>query len=83
MTPPPPLLLWALIGSPPPTLIGPQVCSYRSSFYSDVLHHFRCYHSGRRQLLCILCLKVTNNIKGFQNHMDKHKVFSPGESRLC
>ncbi|XP_056448318.1 pogo transposable element with ZNF domain [Gadus chalcogrammus] len=57
-----------------------QVCSYRSSFYSDVLHHFRCYHSGRRQLLCILCLKVTNNIKGFQNHMDKHKL---KESHPC
>ncbi|KAK0131276.1 Pogo transposable element with ZNF domain [Merluccius polli] len=51
-----------------------QVCSYRSSFYSDVLQHFTCYHAGSRYLLCILCLKVTNNNFFFQQHLNKHKL---------
>uniref|UniRef100_A0A3P9DCD0 C2H2-type domain-containing protein n=1 Tax=Maylandia zebra TaxID=106582 RepID=A0A3P9DCD0_9CICH len=37
------------------------VCSYRSSFYSDVLQHFSSFHRDSCFLLCIFCLKVTRN----------------------
>ncbi|KAG7218817.1 hypothetical protein INR49_019695, partial [Caranx melampygus] len=36
----------------------PYVCSYRSSFYSDVLQHFASFHRDSRFLLCVFCLKI-------------------------
>uniref|UniRef100_A0A3P8T1M9 Pogo transposable element derived with ZNF domain b n=1 Tax=Amphiprion percula TaxID=161767 RepID=A0A3P8T1M9_AMPPE len=46
-----------------------QVCSYRSSFYSDVLQHFASFHRESRFLLCVFCLKVTRNPVSYQQHL--------------
>lgn len=55
----------------------PQVCSYRSSFYSDVLRHFASFHADSRFLLCVFCLKVNRNAVSYQQHLLRHQVTLP------
>lgn len=51
-----------------------QVCSFRSSFYLDVLRHFASFHTDSRFLLCVFCLKVTRNPVSYQQHLLRHQV---------
>lgn len=55
----------------------PQVCSYRSSFYSDILQHFVNFHLESRYMLCVFCLKVKKDSKSYQDHLLRHRVSSP------
>lgn len=54
-----------------------QVCSFRSSFYSDVLQHFASFHRESCFLLCVFCLKVTRNPVSYQQHLLRHQVTPP------
>uniref|UniRef100_A0A673B8M8 Pogo transposable element derived with ZNF domain b n=1 Tax=Sphaeramia orbicularis TaxID=375764 RepID=A0A673B8M8_9TELE len=59
-----------------------QVCSFRSSFYSDVLQHFNSFHRDSRFLLCVFCLKVTSNPTNYQQHLLRHQAFHCNRCRL-
>lgn len=52
------------------------MCSFRSSFYSDVLQHFVNFHQESRFLLCVFCLKVKKDSKSYQDHLLRHRVRS-------
>ncbi|XP_042345926.1 pogo transposable element derived with ZNF domain b [Plectropomus leopardus] len=60
-----------------------QVCSFRSSFYSDVLQHFASFHRDSRFLLCVFCLKVTRNPISYQQHLLKHQVNQAFHCNRC
>lgn len=50
------------------------MCSFRSSFYSDVVQHFATFHRETPFLLCVFCLKVMKNSGNYQQHLFRHKV---------
>ncbi|XP_047006607.1 pogo transposable element with ZNF domain [Ictalurus punctatus] len=50
-----------------------QVCNFRSSFYNDVLIHFRELHKDTANLLCPYCLKVFKSCNSYQLHYNKHQ----------
>lgn len=52
----------------------PQVCGFRSSFYLDVIFHFRDTHSNTTHLLCPYCLKVFRSSSNYQLHYSRHQV---------
>lgn len=52
----------------------PQVCNYRSSFFSDVETHFRTVHENTKELLCPFCLKVLRSSHMYMQHYMKHQV---------
>lgn len=52
----------------------PQVCNFRSSFFSDVETHFRVTHENTKDLLCPFCLKVLRSSHMYMQHYMKHQV---------
>ncbi|XP_031441750.1 pogo transposable element derived with ZNF domain a isoform X2 [Clupea harengus] len=50
-----------------------QVCGFRSSFYLDVIFHFRDTHSNTTHLLCPYCLKVFRSSSNYQLHYSRHQ----------
>ncbi|XP_076864991.1 pogo transposable element with ZNF domain [Brachyhypopomus gauderio] len=50
-----------------------QVCNFRSSFYHDVVLHFREIHKNTNNLLCPYCLKVFKSCNSYQMHYSKHQ----------
>ncbi|XP_063041282.1 pogo transposable element with ZNF domain isoform X2 [Engraulis encrasicolus] len=50
-----------------------QVCGFRSSFYLDVIFHFRDLHSNTTNLLCPYCLKVFRCSSSYQLHYSRHQ----------
>ncbi|KAL2080334.1 hypothetical protein ACEWY4_024127 [Coilia grayii] len=50
-----------------------QVCGFRSSFYLDVIFHFRDLHSNSTHLLCPYCLKVFRSSSNYQLHYSRHQ----------
>ncbi|XP_058234013.1 pogo transposable element with ZNF domain [Hemibagrus wyckioides] len=50
-----------------------QVCNFRSSFYYDVIIHFRELHKDTANLLCPYCLKVFKSSNSYQLHYNKHQ----------
>ncbi|KAK1805078.1 hypothetical protein P4O66_019444 [Electrophorus voltai] len=50
-----------------------QVCNFRSSFYHDVVVHFREIHKDSNNLLCPYCLKVFKSSNSYQIHYSKHQ----------
>ncbi|XP_062385077.1 pogo transposable element with ZNF domain [Sardina pilchardus] len=50
-----------------------QVCGFRSSFYLDVIFHFRDVHSNTTHLLCPYCLKVFRSSSNYQLHYSRHQ----------
>lgn len=52
----------------------PQVCKYRSSFFSDVETHFRTVHENTKELLCPFCLKILRSGHMYMQHYMKHQV---------
>ncbi|XP_072532271.1 pogo transposable element with ZNF domain isoform X2 [Salminus brasiliensis] len=50
-----------------------QVCNFRSSFYNDVVVHFRELHKDTNCLQCSYCLKVFKSSNGYQLHYSKHQ----------
>ncbi|XP_026785867.3 pogo transposable element with ZNF domain [Pangasianodon hypophthalmus] len=50
-----------------------QVCRFRSSFYYDVIIHFRELHKDTANLLCPYCLKVFKSSNSYQLHYNKHQ----------
>lgn len=61
-----PIILFSLI---------PQVCNYRSSFFSDVETHFRSAHENTKVMLCPFCLKVLRSGYIYMQHYMKHQVW--------
>ncbi|XP_047664040.1 uncharacterized protein pogza [Tachysurus fulvidraco] len=62
-----------------------QVCNFRSSFYYDVILHFRELHKDTSNLLCPYCLKVFKSCNSYQLHYNKHQkksVLHCGKCRL-
>lgn len=57
-------------------LLLPQVCNYRSSFFSDLETHFRSVHENTKDLLCPFCLKVLRTSHIYMQHYMKHQVWS-------
>ncbi|MGH0158021.1 UNVERIFIED_CONTAM: hypothetical protein FKN15_062207 [Acipenser sinensis] len=51
-----------------------QVCSYRSSVFSDVENHFRVAHENTKHLLCPFCLKVIKCATPYMLHYMRHQV---------
>lgn len=60
-----------------------QVCSFRSSFYSDILQHFANFHIDTRFLLCLFCLKVTKNPSTYQQHLLRHQINQAFHCNRC
>uniref|UniRef100_A0A8D0CX77 HTH CENPB-type domain-containing protein n=1 Tax=Sander lucioperca TaxID=283035 RepID=A0A8D0CX77_SANLU len=60
-----------------------RVCSYRSSFYSDVLSHFASFHRESRFLLCLFCLKVNRNPVSYQQHLLRHQMNQAFHCNRC
>ncbi|KAK5607345.1 hypothetical protein CRENBAI_026393 [Crenichthys baileyi] len=60
-----------------------QVCSFRSSFYSDVLQHFATFHRETLFLLCVFCLKVMKNPTNYQQHLYRHKLSQAFHCNRC
>lgn len=62
-----------------------QVCKFRSSFYAEVMDHFRVAHNGTFHLLCPYCLRVFRSGASYQHHYSRHQkknVFSCDRCRL-
>uniref|UniRef100_A0A8C9Y958 HTH CENPB-type domain-containing protein n=1 Tax=Sander lucioperca TaxID=283035 RepID=A0A8C9Y958_SANLU len=72
---------WAFENEPMPYVC--QVCSYRSSFYSDVLSHFASFHRESRFLLCLFCLKVNRNPVSYQQHLLRHQMNQAFHCNRC
>lgn len=66
--------------SPFPT---PQVCNYRSSFFSDVETHFRTVHENTKELLCPFCLKILRSGHMYMQHYMKHQVCCLDSKCVC
>ncbi|TSK31391.1 Pogo transposable element with ZNF domain [Bagarius yarrelli] len=62
---------------------GCQVCKFRSSFYYDVIIHFRELHKDTANLLCPYCLKVFRSCNSYQLHYNKHQKKSVLHCDLC
>ncbi|XP_053347849.1 pogo transposable element with ZNF domain isoform X2 [Clarias gariepinus] len=60
-----------------------QVCNFRSSFYSDVIMHFRELHKDTVNLLCPYCLKVFKSCNSYQLHYSKHQKKSVLHCSKC
>lgn len=61
----------------------PQVCNYRSSFFSDVEAHFRTVHENTKELLCPFCLKILRSGHMYMQHYMKHQVCCLNCKRVC
>ena len=48
-------------------------CDARSSFYSDIIEHFKEHHKDTSHFLCSFCLLVCKTEKSFKTHMLKHE----------
>lgn len=59
------------------------MCSFRSSFYLDVLRHFAGVHTDSRFLLCVFCLKVSRNPVSYQQHLLRHQVNQAFHCNRC
>ena len=64
-------------------LMFPQVCNYRSSFFSDVESHFRFVHENTKDLLCPFCLKVLRTSHIYMQHFMKHQVCCSFQMDSC
>ncbi|KAI4871862.1 hypothetical protein NFI96_016415, partial [Prochilodus magdalenae] len=60
-----------------------QVCDFRSSFYSDVIVHFRELHKDTNNLQCPYCLKVFRSSNSYQLHYGKHQKKSVHHCDRC
>ncbi|XP_066531514.1 pogo transposable element with ZNF domain isoform X2 [Hoplias malabaricus] len=60
-----------------------QVCNFRSSFYQDVIAHFRELHKDTNYLQCPYCLKVFKYSNSYQMHYSKHQKKSVQHCDKC